>query len=349
MAFEIQSLCDETSRQEKRFQILSLSGGGYLGLYTICVLADMEHRIGAPLATRFDLIAGTSVGGIIAIGIANEVPAAHIKEAFEGNGTKIFSARHPPKTAAGKFFDVLRCAIKPKYDPRALRDTIIGIIGADTRIGDLKHPCVIPTVCLTKGGPQIFKTSHHPDFSHDLRLKAVDVALATAAAPSYFPIAEIEDGLYADGGLYANSPDLIALHEAEHFFRADIASIRMLSVGTTTSKFSFAHDTGTRFGLLQWTMGQRLVQAILSSQQQIVDNVARHRLGSRYVRLDAEQSREQERALSIDTAHPDAQKTIRAMAAVTAQTALANPDLAPFLSHISAPPEFFHRPALQEA
>jgi patatin-like phospholipase/acyl hydrolase len=203
-------------------------------------------------------------------------------------------------------------------------------------------------VCLTKGGPQIFKTDHHPDFSHDRRLKAVDVALATSAAPSYFPIAEIADGLYADGGLYANSPDLIALHEAEHFFRADIADIRMLSVGTTTSRFSFAHDAGTRFGLLQWTLGQRLVQAMLSSQQQIVDHVARHRLGSRYVRLDAEQSREQERALSLDTAHPDAQKTIRAMAPVTAQAALVNPNLTAILSHISVPPEFFHRPALQE-
>jgi hypothetical protein len=284
-----------------------------------------------------------------AIGIANEVPATRIKKAFERNGTAIFSARHPPKTAIGKFYDVLRCTLKPKYDPKALRSTIIDIIGADTCIGHLKHPCIIPTVCLTKGGPQIFKTSHHPDFSRDHRLKAVDVALATSAAPSYFPVAEIADGLYADGGLFANSPDLIGIHEAEHFFGADIADIRLLSVGTTTSSFSFAHEAGTRFGLLQWTMGQRLVQAILSSQQQIVDHVARHRLGSRYVRLDAEQSREQERALSLDTAHPDAQRTIRAMAAVTAQAALVNPDLTAILSHVSVPPTFFHRPAFQEA
>jgi patatin-like phospholipase/acyl hydrolase len=121
------------------FQILSLSGGGYLGLYTICVLADIEDRIGVPLATRFDLIAGTSVGGIIAIAIANEVPATRIKKAFERNGTAIFSARHPPKTAIGKFYDVLRCTLKPKYDPKALRSTIIDIIGADTCIGHLKH------------------------------------------------------------------------------------------------------------------------------------------------------------------------------------------------------------------
>jgi uncharacterized protein len=96
-------------------------------------------------------------------------------------------------------------------------------------------------------------------------------------------------------------------------------------------------------------MGQRLVQAMLSSQQQIVDNVTRHRLGSRYVRLDTEQSRDQERALSLDTAHPTAQKTIRAMAAVTAQAALVNPDLASILSYASVPPKFFNHPAFQEA
>jgi cGAMP-activated phospholipase len=82
------------------FQILSLSGGGYLGLYTISVLADLEDRIHAPLATRFDLIAGTSVGGIIAIGIANEVPAASIKDAFERN--KSFQQGiHPRPRAVG--------------------------------------------------------------------------------------------------------------------------------------------------------------------------------------------------------------------------------------------------------
>jgi patatin-like phospholipase/acyl hydrolase len=283
------------------------------------------------------------------LGIANEVPAANIKKTFEDNGTDIFSARRAPQTSIGKIFDVLRCVLNPKYDAGALRKTITDIIGAETTIGDLKHPCMIPTLCLTKGGPQIFKTDHHSDFCSDYRLKAVDVALATSAAPTYFPIAEIGDGLYADGGLYADSPDLLAIHEAEHFFGAGIRDICVLSVGTTTSRFSFAHDSGTQFGLLKWAMGQRLVQAGLSSQQQIVDHVTRHRLGSRYVRLDAEQSREQQGALSLDTAHPDAQKTIRAMAAVTVQASLVNPDLTSILSHTSPPPKFFHRAALQEA
>jgi patatin-like phospholipase/acyl hydrolase len=121
------------------FQILSLSGGGFLGLYTITVLADLEERIGAPIASKFDLIAGTSVGGIIAIGLANEVPAATIKAAFEVQGPSIFSDRPPPKTAVGKAWDVMRSALTPKYKSSALRRTIVQIIGAETLIGDLKH------------------------------------------------------------------------------------------------------------------------------------------------------------------------------------------------------------------
>ncbi len=325
------------------FQILCLSGGGFLGLYTISILAELEQQIGAPLASRFDLIAGTSVGGIIALGIANEVPAARIKDAFERNGTRIFSGRRPPGTVFGKLRDVLRSTVFPKYDPGPLRDTIVDIIGADTRVGDIKHPCLIPTVCLTKGGPQIFKTDHHPNFSRDLRLRAVDVALATSAAPTYFPVAEIGDNLYVDGGLYANSPDLIALHEAEQFFGIGIGEIRLLSVGTTTSRFSFSHSSGTRFGLVDWAMGQRLVQATISSQQQIVDHVAHQRLSARYVRLDIEQSREQEQSLSLDTANTEAQRTIRAMADITIQSAINDQVLREILSHSSPAPRFFHR------
>ena len=216
-------------------------------------------------------------------------------------------------------------------------------LGPRTLIGDLKHPCLIPTVSLTKGGPQIFKTDHHPDFRRDHTLLAADVAIATSAAPTFFPIAEIGDGLYADGGLYANSPDLIALHEADHFLKADPSEVRLLSIGTTTAKFSFAHGPSLDFGTWQWATGQRLVQAMISSQQQVVDNIVRHKLGDRYVRLDYQQSREQEQALSLDTANKSAQRTIKAMADTTIQGAANDLMLGQILSHRSAVPQFFYR------
>ena len=261
------------------------------------------------------------------------------RSAWDGDLLRPQSSRSFP----GKALDVLRSAFSPKYDGADLRRTITEIIGGDTLLGHIKHPCLIPTVSLTKGGPQIFKTDHHPDFQRDHRLRAVDVAMATSAAPSYFPIAEIGDGLYADGGLYANSPDLLARHEAEHFLRADPREIRLLSIGTTTAKFSFAHGSGLRFGMWQWAMGQRLVQAILSSQQQVVDSMIRHKLSERYVRLDYPQSREQEQSLGLDTANATAQRTIRAMADTTVQGVANDPMMREILSHNSGVPRFFHR------
>lgn len=309
------------------FKILSLSGGGFLGLYTIAVLEDLEKRFGAPLAQRFDLIAGTSVGGIIACGLAAEIPAWKIKAAFEKNGTKIFSPRPAAKGAVSGVFDICRYLLKPKYKADFLKSTVEDIVGEDTRVGELNHPLIIPTVNLTKGRPQIFKTPHHPTLTEDAELKLSEIALATSAAPTYFPLAEVKNSLYADGGLYANSPDLLALHEAEHFFGKHSSQISVLSIGTTTSQFSFAHSTGRRLGSVAWMRQQRLVSVIIASQQYSVAFMMRHKLGNRYLRLDATQSKEQERELGLDVANADAQRTIRGLAEATIQDNINSPEL----------------------
>lgn len=326
----------------KRFNILSLSGGGYLGLYTISVLAALEQEFSGPIAQHFDLIAGISVGGIIALGLASEVSAADIKTAFERDGTTIFSSRPAPSGWVDTFSDIARFWSKPKYQSDALRRTITGLIGEQTRIADLKHPVIIPAVNLTKGNPQIFKTPHHPDFRTDLRLNAVDVGLATAAAPTYFPIAEIGDSLFADGGLYANSPDLLAVHEAEHFFKRDVGDIFLLSVGTTTAQFSFAHAHGRQLGALGWMREQRLVNVMIAAQQYSVDFMMKHRLGDRYLRLDAVQSKEQERHLALDVATVQAQKTIKGLAEATVQSSINNIFLKELLTYKAPEPVFHH-------
>ena len=109
-----------------------------------------------------------------------------IKSAFERNGTAIFWSAPRPTTWWGTARDLARYVRKPKYQADALRHTIIDLVGAETRIGDLKHPVIVPAVNLTKGRPQVFKTPHHADFRTDLHLKVVDVSLATSAAPTYF-------------------------------------------------------------------------------------------------------------------------------------------------------------------
>lgn len=325
-----------------RFQILSLSGGGYLGLYTVTLLSELEDRLGHPIAQSFDLLAGTSVGGIIALGLANEVPASDIRKAFEKNGHRIFSGRPAPSSKIGIARDLLRFAIKPKYGSESLRETVAEIVGSDLTIGNLKHRVLVPAVNVTKGQVQVFKTPHHPNFKNDLKYKIVDVSLATSAAPTFFPLAELDDCLFADGGLYANSPDMLALHEAQHFLGCDdVASIHVLSVGTTTSRYSFAHADGRKLGAVQWLKDQRLTSVMLAAQQQSVDFMMKHRLQDRYVRLDYDQSKSQERHLALDVATEAAQKTIRGLAKSSAQAAIARDDVNAMLSHRASTPKFF--------
>lgn len=325
------------------FQILSLSGGGYLGLYSAAVLAELEAAAGCPIAESFDLIAGTSVGGIIALGLAAGAPAATIRDAFLEHGADIFSDRPPPRTGISEKLELLSNANSAKYRQRPLRDTVEAIVGAEKTMGELGTRVIIPAVNLTKGQPQVFKTAHHSTFVRDWKLKIVDVALATSAAPTYFPIHRIGGEMFADGGLYANSPDQLALHEAEHFLEQASGEIRMLSIGTTTSKFSFSSAVGEDLGWMGWMGGQRLTSTMIASQQLSVDYMMRHRLGAAYLRIDQIQSKEQERQLRLDTASAAAKNDLLGLAEASAREILPNPTLREMLAHRAAPARFYHK------
>jgi uncharacterized protein len=305
------------------FQILSLSGGGFMGLYTACVLAEIEEEINRPIAECFDLIAGTSVGGIIALGLAAGKHAKDIRDSFIANGPCIFSPDPPPQSWLAKKLSLLGNASHAKYKPCALRKTIENIVGADLKIGDLQHCVMVPAVNLTKGLPQVFKTDHHSTFVRDWKLKVVDVALATSAAPTFFPLHRIGSELFADGGLYANAPDHLALHEAEHFFRIPSAEVKLLSIGTTTAKFSFSNTLSTDLGWVGWMDNQRLPRVMIAAQQLNADYMVKHRLEDRYLRIDGDQSPEQERYLALDVASLGAIGDLSGLAESSVRTHLA--------------------------
>jgi patatin-like phospholipase/acyl hydrolase len=325
------------------FQILSLSGGGFLGLYTVCVLAELEAQARKPIAECFDLLAGTSIGGIIALGLAKGSSAESIRDAFINDGPSIFSTKRPPQSTLGKRLALLDNATSAKYCSCALRSTIEAIVGKDSKIGDLAHRVVIPTVNLTKGSPQVFKTYHHPTFQRDWKVPIADVALATSAAPTFFPLHRIGGELFADGGLYANSPDDLALHEAEHFLDQARSEISMLSVGTTTAKFSFSNSGDTDLGWMGWMDNQRLPRVMISSQQLNAEYMMRHRLKDNYLRIDHQQSPEQERFLALDVASPGAISDMKALAESSVRDALGKTNLPALLKHVAAPPTFYNR------
>lgn len=240
-----------TSSAGKRmpFQILALSGGGYRGLFSAHILAKLEEQAGRPIGECFDLIAGTSIGGIIATGLALGKSAKEIRDVFEQRGEDIFTRGEPTWNPITKTARFLRGIVKPKYDGTELRKAIEDVVGADTVIGDAKTRLLVPTVNMTKGSVQLFKTAHHPDFFLDHKVKAADVVMATSAAPTFFPMAKIGAAYFVDGGVVANAPDLCAIHEATQFLEAELDDIRVLSIGTITTGFSLPTSLGGRFGI----------------------------------------------------------------------------------------------------
>ena len=238
--------------------------------------------------------------------------------------------------------DLVRALVNPKYKHDGLRNTLHEFIDSSTLIGDLKHPVVVPTINLTKGRPQVFKTPHHERFERDHRVSVHDIALATSAAPTFFPLAQIGDELFTDGGLCANMPDSVALHEAEYFFKVPTEHVSILSIGTTTSQFSFSHSTGRNLGILDWFYDTRLMSVILSSQQKLTEFMLLHKLGDRYLRIDSIQSKAQERDLGLDVATLNAQSTIRGLASAALRETISSPVLRKMLQHTPPTPYFYY-------
>lgn len=320
------------------FHVLALSGGGFRGLYTATVLKHLEEQLGMPLARRFDLICGTSAGGLLALGLAAEIPAIQLQAMFQEHGGRIFSR----PTGLRRLLGPWKMA---KYSPDGLKAVLTEKFG-DLTLGDLKHRVLVPTVNYSKGSGQFFKTPHSPQFSMDFGHRLVDVGLATAAAPTYFPMHRIgEEGVYADGGLVGNSPGFFGLHEAHHALGVPRGpgSVRVLTIGTMTLGATKSGSTGLDWGVLDW--GAKLFSLVISAQEHSVNAMLDHLLGRDYVRIDDPATPDQSKDVAaLDVASAAAIEVLTSRGTQAARRALGDPALDPFRNHLAASPVFFHGP-----
>lgn len=232
------------------FRILSLDGGGIKGTFTAAVLAALEKQTGRRLLDHFDLIAGTSTGGILAIGLGLGFRAEDLLNFYLERGAEIF-----PSAGVKAKFGWLRQLLGPKHSHEALRNAVAAILGSRT-FGESLRPLVIPTYDAVAGRIYIMKTPHGSRFHHDAPAPAVDVALATAAAPTYYEAAAFKThggASYVDGGVWANCPAMVGVTEAIAFLGAKPGAIDVLSIGTTSSPFNIAAKR--KAGVLRWNAG----------------------------------------------------------------------------------------------
>lgn len=245
---------------QRQFRILSLEGGGILGAFSASVLATLEKTTGHRCVEHFDLITGTSTGGIIAIGLGLGLTADEIVDFYREQGPIIFKNSGITHNLMQK----IRHFFQPKHSHDVLRQSLIGAFG-DRKFGESKCRLLIPTYNANQGRLWLLKTAHHSRFKFDQDALAVDVALATSAAPTYFsgaPFPLHEGASYVDGGVWANCPALAGLVEAVHFLDQLPSNIDILNIGTTETPFSVSQNA--QAGLLGW--GKGLIDIFSKSQ-----------------------------------------------------------------------------------
>ena len=142
----------------------------------------------------------------------------------------------------------------------ALRAMLSKVFG-ERRFGESSSRLVIPSYDCVSGKVHIFKTAHHADYKQDYLESAVDVAMATSAAPTYFP-AHIRKngGAFIDGGIWANCPVMVGFIEATCILKADPSDVRILSIGTTEEPF-YVTEKQRQGGILSWSTEQMQVDA----------------------------------------------------------------------------------------
>jgi patatin-like phospholipase/acyl hydrolase len=252
--------------RERDFRILSIDGGGIKGIFPATVLAGLEDRFlgGKSIARYFDLVAGTSTGGIIALGLAAGLTAKSIAELYINHGGTIF----PPggDSLLGRLATKWRRARQLAtyvYEREPLKAFLNEALG-ERLLEDAVCRLNIPAFEGRHGETYIYKTPHHPDFHLDRGERMTTVAFATSAAPTFFRALPQRDYIMVDGGVWANNPAMIALTDALSCFDVDRHSVSILSIGCGVEPFKVADKLITG-GMYHW---RKAISAAMHLQSQ---------------------------------------------------------------------------------
>jgi patatin-like phospholipase/acyl hydrolase len=330
-----------------QFRILSIDGGGIRGIIPALVLAEIERRTGKRIYELFNLIAGTSTGGIIALGLTKPKPdgsgtpqyaAKDLVKLYENEGGRIFST-----SLLHRIFS-LGNVLDKKYESGPIEEVLAEFFG-EAKLSEALTRVLIPSyeIELRKAfffkshkaaGDMLVRGEDAEEFDFLMR----DVARATSAAPTYFEPELIdrtrvneelserksideEDGqkdAYAliDGGVYANNPAMCALAEAicESRFNRKLGDVFMVSLGTGEQKRPLAFQSVKNWGLLSWA--QPILSVVFHGVSDTVNYQTRLILNSgrarRHYRLQIELDKNQ--PYQLDDTRPEAINMLKGLA-----------------------------------
>lgn len=266
--------------EQKEFKILSIDGGGIRGIYPTQYLTLIEQKLkeqgkASNLYQYFDLISGTSTGGIIAIGLGLGMSALDLNKFYLENAKAIFGKKRSRLFRSKYNYKTLEGLLKSTF-----KSTLNN--NADLLLGHSNTRLCIPAYNAYSGRVNVYKTCHDEKLHIDYKIPAYQVAMATSSAPTYFDPYEI---LYnentevkkskpynIDGGIFANNPTMIAILEAVAL-GYNLNEIKVLSFGTCTRIFK---EIGGRkkWGIPYWInlKKSRLIDMMMQSQSVAIEH-----------------------------------------------------------------------------
>jgi uncharacterized protein len=263
-------------------KVLSIDGGGIRGIIPAMVLGEIEDRTGKPASELFDLIAGTSTGGILALGLAKpavgsnkpQYKAEELAELYEKEGGRIFSRSVWHRTRA------LGSTLEEKYPSEGIEGVLDEYFG-ETRLQDALTSVLVTAYEIERRIPWFFRSEKAKErIDYDFPMK--QVARATSAAPTYFePVkigAEGSSDYYAliDGGVFANNPALCAYVEARGYLEMEgspyppDADLLLVSLGTGELTRTLPYEEAKEWGLVRWA--QPILSVVFDGVSDTVDH-----------------------------------------------------------------------------
>ena len=262
-------------------RVLSIDGGGIRGIIPAMVVAHIERKMGKPAHELFDLMVGTSTGGILALGLSRpgasrpaQFSARWVVKLYEEQGANIFeySLWRKLRTVGG--------ILDEAYSHEVL-ESILGKYFAGATLGDCKTPTMVTSYDI-QNRRTVFLKSWYAD--HQL-VRCCDAARATSAAPTYFEPKPLDTGDVAsvliDGGIFMNSPSVSAYAEARKLFPDEPIAVLSLGTGELTRPIAFGE--ARTWGSALWVMS--LLDCMFDGVSKAADHQMQLFLGERYQRL----------------------------------------------------------------
>jgi patatin-like phospholipase/acyl hydrolase len=254
-------------------RILSIDGGGIRGIIPARILQEIEETTGKAVADLFDLIAGTSTGGILALGLTKPAEggrpqycAADLVELYEAEGPRIFNR------STWHYLKALNNLADEKYDSSGIEEVLHEYFG-ETRLSDALTNLMVTSYDIERRAPYFFKSYRAAD-SRERDTPMADAARATSAAPTYFAPHRInipgrnDYRALVDGGVFANNPTMCAYAEAKGLF-PNATDYLVISIGTGELTRRIPIEEAEEWGLAMWA--QPLLGVVFDGVSDTVD------------------------------------------------------------------------------